>query len=44
MATVTAPDSILAPPPTYARHKSVGVRPLWDQKHPDNQDWMHGAH
>ena len=36
-----------SPPPEYNFIKTPVVRsrrPLWDQKHPDDQDWMHGGH
>ncbi len=36
-----------SPPPEYNFIKTPVVRsrrPLWDQKHPDDQDWMRGEH
>jgi len=36
-----------SPPPEYNFIKTPVVRsrrPLWDQKHPDDQDWMRGGH
>ncbi len=36
-----------SPPPEYNFVKTPVVRsrrPLWDQKHPDDQDWMRGEH
>jgi len=36
-----------SPPAEYNFARTPVVRsrrPLWDQKHPDDQDWMHGGH
>jgi len=36
-----------SPPAEYNFVRTPTVRsrrPLWDQKHPDDQDWMHGGH